>query len=446
MLCSEPPRLPTELIELIIDEVPDLPHASSYSRILTFSAIACVSHLFRQCANKHRFTSVAFQRQPLVTRARLFLDLLQSNIWTDHDGISYHIKNLSLGVAVRRGEGNGLTLHPALVDGTMSSIIREVFRENPTRRTVGNQLILSTHIHQRLSAINANELHGFDWTLLPSEFVGVVQNLCHGSNLTSLHLQWFTNIPNNWLSSSAIKRLRLDQAHFSAEQLVHASAPFPALEILEMCNSCSFIESMSQANNDFDDMKMLDYTIESPRDAYAFTKVVRKAPRLETLRLHIGCKSASAIPVGFINRNTLPTLTSLTMTFSFYHTPYRREQRPISEHAIDILKGDFPPLNHLHIVFENDRTYTPQTASNSVTHCLQLLDPSAMGTLVAMSAPNPLTNLTVQLNVLLRMAQADEFAPGIFEEEGATRLHQFFSVTEALQRTRFQTLVAVKEY
>ena len=134
------------------------------------------------------------------------------------------------------------------------------------------------------------------------------------------------------------------------------------------------------------------------------------------------------------------------MTFSFYHTPYRREQRRISEHATDMLKGDFPPLSHLHIVFENDRTYNARSASRSITDCLQRLDPSAMGTLLAMSSPKALKYLTVQLNVLLRMTEGDEFEPGRFEREGATRLHQHFAGAEALQQTQFQTSVAVKEY
>ncbi len=116
-------------------------------------------------ANKHRFACVSLQRQPLATRARLFLDLAQSTIWTGSNGILYHVKTLSLGVAVC-GEGNTLALHPALLDGTLTSIIREVFRGNPTR-TEGNQLILSTYTSQRFSAINANELERFDWSLLP---------------------------------------------------------------------------------------------------------------------------------------------------------------------------------------------------------------------------------------------------------------------------------------
>ena len=108
MPCSEPPRLPTELIELIIDEVPRLSHSSNYSRACTFSALASVSHLFRQCSNKHRFACVSLQRRPLATRARLFLDAAQSTIWKGSNGFSSHIKILSLGVAVR-GEGNALT-------------------------------------------------------------------------------------------------------------------------------------------------------------------------------------------------------------------------------------------------------------------------------------------------------------------------------------------------
>ena len=293
MPCSEPPRLPTELIELIIDEVPRLSHSSNYSRACTFSALASVSHLFRQCSNKHRFACVSLQRRPLATRAHLFLDVAQSTIWTGSNGISSHIKTLSLGVAVR-GEGNALTLHPALLDGTLTSIIREVFRGNPAR-TEGNQLILSTHTSQRFSAINANELGRFDWSLLPSEFLGAVQTLCRGSHLTNLHLQWFANIPTNWLTLTKLKRLKLDQVHFSVDKPVDAWVSFPALSILDIRDSSSFIESLPHAQIDFDNLKMLRYTIDGPRDALIFMKIVMKAPHLETLQLRIDCETGKNI-------------------------------------------------------------------------------------------------------------------------------------------------------
>jgi hypothetical protein len=198
MPISTPSELPTELIEKIIDE-------AFYSQLSTdtvsenkmvdpgmLSSLALVSHVFRQCINAHRFSIVSFERTdlepPPLPYIHAFLDLLQSDVWVAPSmGVARHVRKLVLilGKCINMHGDN--VPHPAIEDGSLTTIMNTVFRGDEGYPYLTSDYTLA--------------LWGFaEWEgdVNNNEFVSNIESLLD-TRITTLELKYLHGVPPTML-------------------------------------------------------------------------------------------------------------------------------------------------------------------------------------------------------------------------------------------------------
>ncbi|KJA15526.1 hypothetical protein HYPSUDRAFT_48288 [Hypholoma sublateritium FD-334 SS-4] len=204
--------LPPELIDLIIDNIPELsnPRVSQaqLQRLPIFSALALVSHSFRSRANKRRFSHVTLHlssfsaahtlRHPVLER------LILQTFWPEDLAISHHVYGLTLSIDLQSEHGQLTTW---LDVGTVVKILQRIYFKESENITKTTNYALS------LVAPTASTVL---WNDLPVGLTDVVEAVCRSPNINSLRLIGLHNLPRSIVMNNEIKALIWRRSEFDS--------------------------------------------------------------------------------------------------------------------------------------------------------------------------------------------------------------------------------------
>lgn len=199
MSISEPSALPLELIEKIIDEAfySQLSTGTRFKRIMVdpqaLSSLACVSHIFRQRVNTHRFSIISFyKRESSLPYIHAFLDLLRSHVWVAPNmGVACHVRKLVL-ILGERDERGEIVPHRAIDDGSFTTIMNAVFRGDDRYPYSTSDYTLALR-----GFTESQGIHGSDWLsweALNPDFISNTESLLD-SCIATLDLTWLSVVP-----------------------------------------------------------------------------------------------------------------------------------------------------------------------------------------------------------------------------------------------------------
>ncbi|KDR78354.1 hypothetical protein GALMADRAFT_224732 [Galerina marginata CBS 339.88] len=353
------PIIPSEVIDIIMDEVAQYP--DKVSRTQTLSSIALSSWALRHRAHSHLFATVDLfgtHLKSATPRIRRLYEFIDADVHSEVTGIASYIKSFNVYMM-----GPASMVRPTLDDGTMSAIFRKIFKTGePSSGPRSLSLTLGTLGRVRKT---------FDWMTLNTDFVSAFRDLCRNPLFTTLHLSRFINLPPNLLTNSAFKSVKLSEIRllgtesfeftdpptfvpssdeeeailndmpFQNDQVVllesiETDHSFPLLEVLDMTPRRSIPPTIV-----FSRLKNLTIQIQSEGD---FDKtaalLVDAAPTLEQLDVKLSYHQETPEPLKYAH---LPALKSMAIMHNF--TSYKSPGRSTIPQICHILQEPQLPPN-----------------------------------------------------------------------------------------------------
>ena len=239
-------HIPTEVIHDIIDQLPT--NDSDYNP--AWSDLALVSRCCRHRVNFYRFSKLEIRIHATpISRLEALAWLLGSNVWQLQEGISQHIKTVSLVL------GQQISGEPPFLpsrDTAISKILMNLFEgggnTSPYHDPHSSLTIGTDNSYWHYANNGPYDTSGLSFDTLGSETIAALHVLLR-RRLTTLRLERMWNIPSSLLSSSTILNLYINHAHFTTSDALEYNSPLPSLMYLEIKEAPSFVTACYRQQN-----------------------------------------------------------------------------------------------------------------------------------------------------------------------------------------------------
>ncbi|KAF8184755.1 hypothetical protein BJ912DRAFT_523632 [Pholiota molesta] len=454
MSILEPSALPLELIEGIIDEtfyselstgtrsenIMDDPHA--------LSALARVSHIFRQRVNTHRFSTVSFHRTDLSLPYILaFLDLLRSDVWVaPSTRLARHVRKLELILGEKDWRGI-IVPHRAIDDGSFTMIMNTVFRSDDGDPHATSNCTLALWGHMEcLPEITIHDSNWLSWPALNPDFSANIERLLDSCisrlELTRLRLD----------SPRVLKRRHVKHLYMAGVpiplSLQHISdfdslGPWNHLESLEIHNA-HFFHLMDPVTVPM--LKTLTVSILDDATANSLSDRWQHWNMLEDLTLNLD--NDHIIPSFRVDYRNLSNLKRLTINLLLIDNNDNASSVESSTHQIlNLVRPHLPPLARLEISINSTIDALSRYRDIGLMNDISTqIDCASLDAVLAQYPPSAIATITLRLGIWVSRGVGDDLELETFRQVGLAVLRQAFPRLDAGPRRRVYDGVVSKTW
>ncbi|KAF9476452.1 hypothetical protein BDN70DRAFT_882345 [Pholiota conissans] len=237
--------LPIELTDNIIDKAIAIvpPYRRERTKVLEVeSALALVSHSFRQRTNMHRFATVSlvapkspFNIDPYIN----FPQILQSKVWNENTGIARHLQKIILYLEASQdycGYDDLEHREDLFEDGAIEDLLKTLYNGDVIiGPTPAPTLVVTTNDIDLAANFPLSIRSRMNWRYIDQHFRSTLQGLLkEGSRLTRLKLEGIFVAPKTLLEGSRITHLSLTDFELVPPNKMLDIGKLKYLEILEL--------------------------------------------------------------------------------------------------------------------------------------------------------------------------------------------------------------------
>ncbi|KDR70396.1 hypothetical protein GALMADRAFT_884077 [Galerina marginata CBS 339.88] len=241
-MASSAVYLPTEIIELVIDEL-DIDGYSDDAKSSRAALRSClfVSQQFHQRARSHLFCNIVLhevkgRKKSFRNRLILLRQLLTTSINDHYPGIASNIRKLDISVSFEDEEEEDFDDETEHLIGEEHLIVRVIAKHFPPILKVIRQ---DAYRLEHLAIEHRSDLIACDWDFLPSDLRGLLSI----PTISRLELRNFVEVPNNLFDCIHVTHLTVEKVYPMDDELgfdesnpalpLHKEFTFGPLEFLE---------------------------------------------------------------------------------------------------------------------------------------------------------------------------------------------------------------------
>ncbi|KAF9480266.1 hypothetical protein BDN70DRAFT_931837 [Pholiota conissans] len=294
---------PAEIIDLVVDAISQF--QDKETRISTLASVALVSWYCRHRAHARLFSNLFINNatHTWMRRIRNLSRLIEADTQSEVSGVASYIRSFSVQL-----DGSMALIRAPLDNGTLASILRKIFK---TKDTGPRSLKLSFFPRGSLG-------HRLDWTTLNANFLSAFHGLSSNPMFTTLHLEFFSNVPRTLLHKSFVKNVRLGNVELADDigdnekipeeiqsdssegrdfhsramegqavplESIEIDPSFPLLRIIDMTPQQALHPSLA-----FSHLKFLTTHVNSIEEFHKMLWILGNAAFLESLRITVSIK------------------------------------------------------------------------------------------------------------------------------------------------------------
>ncbi|KJA13988.1 hypothetical protein HYPSUDRAFT_72778 [Hypholoma sublateritium FD-334 SS-4] len=240
------PRIPTELVDLIISDA--LGCISVVKNPSILSSYALVGRLWRNRINARRYYGLhIYLGGHTTSQIQALADICTSKVWSVHESVARQVQHCTLTRGSKDANGVDLFDRSEIREAAIVIVLRNIFRDK-TRRGNG----VTAGLRLEVGRICAGGGYGFHFGMLGPNIIAALEDLARTADIENLALERVWGVPWTLLSSATLSYLSLDEVKFLRPRtagnegvLLPEMCLLPQLDEIFLNDSPSFIEGFT---------------------------------------------------------------------------------------------------------------------------------------------------------------------------------------------------------
>ncbi|KJA26583.1 hypothetical protein HYPSUDRAFT_36293 [Hypholoma sublateritium FD-334 SS-4] len=333
-------------------------------------------------------------------------------------------------------------------DRIIANILKAVFKgdvnasSDPPPRSLTICTARHCHYPHNGPSNGLYNITGLSFDTLGIETIAAVHESCCNQYSMTICLEKIWNVPNSLFSSSAIKRLHINHAHFTASEIPGRCPPLPSVVTLEVQEALSFVPACyyGRENEHTAPIAQVKYWLRDQEEYGGLSRIGKAATTLEVI-VHEYLDVPFAT-VDYIQSNVLQCLRiqrEYNQSYLYHHTEHTRPPvlddsfQPFFLGMLHLLPSVPPPVLDLKIRVFHRYHYLQETICDGIDDVYSRIYHSSLVQWLENRCSLTGTQATITFDIRFLFFVANDYDPSIFQETCEPYMRKLFAVLDKME-------------